>query len=40
VSLPCSEAGALPVGLMLVGPTAGDRRLLEIGAAVERALAA
>ena len=40
LSLPCGEAGELPVGLMLVGPTGGDRRLLEIGAAVERALAA
>ncbi len=40
LSLPCSEEGELPVGLMLVGPTGGDHRLLEIGAAVERALAA
>ncbi|MEA2756786.1 MAG: aspartyl-tRNA(Asn)/glutamyl-tRNA(Gln) amidotransferase subunit [Aliidongia sp.] len=40
VSLPCTEAGGLPVGLMLVGSNGGDHRLLEIGAAVERALAA
>jgi aspartyl-tRNA(Asn)/glutamyl-tRNA(Gln) amidotransferase subunit A len=40
LTLPCSAADELPVGLMLVGPTGGDRRLLEIGAAVERVLAA
>jgi aspartyl-tRNA(Asn)/glutamyl-tRNA(Gln) amidotransferase subunit A len=40
LSVPCSAPGELPVGLMLVGPTGGDRRLLEIGAAVEKALAA
>ena len=40
LSLPCDAPGELPVGLMLVGPTGGDRRLLEIGAAVERGLAA
>jgi aspartyl-tRNA(Asn)/glutamyl-tRNA(Gln) amidotransferase subunit A len=39
LSLPCTGPGELPVGLMLVGPTGGDRRLLEIGAAIERALA-
>ena len=39
LSLPCGAPDELPVGLMLVGPTGGDRRLLEIGAAVERALA-
>jgi aspartyl-tRNA(Asn)/glutamyl-tRNA(Gln) amidotransferase subunit A len=40
LSLPCSAPDELPVGLMLVGPTGGDRRLLEIGAAVERELTA
>ncbi|MGB8843721.1 MAG: amidase, partial [Aliidongia sp.] len=40
LSVPCTGPGELPVGLMLVGPSGGDRRLLEIGAAVERALAA
>ena len=40
LSLPCSATNELPVGLMLVGPAGGDRRLLEIGAAVERELAA
>ena len=38
LSLPCHEPGRLPVGLMLVGETGGDRRLLETGCAVERAL--
>ncbi len=40
LSVPCSAGDELPVGLMLVGPTGGDHRLLEIGAAVEAALAA
>jgi aspartyl-tRNA(Asn)/glutamyl-tRNA(Gln) amidotransferase subunit A len=39
LSVPCAEPDELPVGLMLVGPHGGDRRLLEIGAAVEGALA-
>lgn len=38
VSLPCHEPGAAPVGLMLCGAAMGDRRLLAVAAAVERAL--
>ena len=38
ISLPCHAAGAPPAGLMLVGETMGDRRLLAVAAAVERAL--
>jgi aspartyl-tRNA(Asn)/glutamyl-tRNA(Gln) amidotransferase subunit A len=36
VSIPCHHAGDAPVGLMLVGPTGGDRRLLAIAAAMEK----
>jgi aspartyl-tRNA(Asn)/glutamyl-tRNA(Gln) amidotransferase subunit A len=39
VSIPCHKAGDAPVGLMLVGPTGGDRRLLAIAAAVEKQVA-
>jgi aspartyl-tRNA(Asn)/glutamyl-tRNA(Gln) amidotransferase subunit A len=39
VSLPCHRAGEAPVGLMLVGETMGDSRVLAIAAAVEHALA-
>jgi aspartyl-tRNA(Asn)/glutamyl-tRNA(Gln) amidotransferase subunit A len=35
ISIPCHEAGAAPVGLMLMGPQGGDRRLLAIAAGVE-----
>ena len=35
ISIPCHEAGAAPVGLMLMGPHGGDRRLLAIAAAAE-----
>ena len=35
ISMPCHEAGAAPVGLMLMGPHGGDRRVLEIAAAIE-----
>ncbi|MGH8200726.1 MAG: amidase [Steroidobacteraceae bacterium] len=35
ISIPCHEAGAAPVGLMLMGPHGGDRRVLEIAAAIE-----
>ena len=35
ISLPCHEAGTAPVGLMLMGPHGGDRRILGIAAAVE-----
>jgi aspartyl-tRNA(Asn)/glutamyl-tRNA(Gln) amidotransferase subunit A len=39
ISLPCHRAGDAPVGLMLVGAHGGDRRLLAIAAAVEKAVA-
>ena len=39
VSIPCHTAGDAPVGLMLVGATGGDRRLLAIAAAVEKQVA-
>lgn len=35
ISMPCQEPGSSPVGLMLMGPRDGDRRLLAIAAAVE-----
>jgi aspartyl-tRNA(Asn)/glutamyl-tRNA(Gln) amidotransferase subunit A len=38
ISLPVHEAGAAPVGLMLAMPRGSDARLLQIAAAVERAL--
>lgn len=38
ISLPCHEEGEGPVGLMLMGETMGDVRLLRIAAAVEAAL--
>jgi aspartyl-tRNA(Asn)/glutamyl-tRNA(Gln) amidotransferase subunit A len=38
ISLPCHEAGEAPVGLMLMGETGGDRRLLSLALGVERAL--
>jgi aspartyl-tRNA(Asn)/glutamyl-tRNA(Gln) amidotransferase subunit A len=40
ISLPCHAAGATPVGLMLMGETMGDARLLRIAAGVEAVLAA
>jgi aspartyl-tRNA(Asn)/glutamyl-tRNA(Gln) amidotransferase subunit A len=40
ISLPVSRAGEAPVGLMMIGPTGGDRRLLAIARGVEAALAA
>jgi aspartyl-tRNA(Asn)/glutamyl-tRNA(Gln) amidotransferase subunit A len=39
VSIPCHTAGEAPVGLMLVGATGGDRRLLAIAAAAEKQVA-
>jgi aspartyl-tRNA(Asn)/glutamyl-tRNA(Gln) amidotransferase subunit A len=39
ISLPCHQPGEAPVGLMLMGETMGDPRLLRIAAGVERALA-
>lgn len=38
LTLPCQRKGEGPVGLMLVGETMADRRLLGIGQAVERTL--
>ncbi len=35
LTVPCHDQGAAPVGLMLMGETMGDRKLLEIGLAVE-----
>jgi|SRR5665213_456856 len=35
ISIPCHRAGDAPVGLMLVGPSNGDARLLAIAAAIE-----
>ncbi|MCC7271399.1 MAG: amidase [Alphaproteobacteria bacterium] len=40
LSIPCTPAGAPPVGFCLVGARDDDRRLLAIGRAVEAALAA
>jgi aspartyl-tRNA(Asn)/glutamyl-tRNA(Gln) amidotransferase subunit A len=36
ISLPCHKAGDAPVGLMLIGETGADRKLLSIAAAVEK----
>ncbi len=38
LTIPCHEAGAGPVGLMLVGQAESDRRLFAVGLAVEAAL--
>ncbi len=38
ISIPCQDIGEAPVGLMLMGETMGDMRLLRIAAAVEDAL--
>ncbi len=38
LTIPCHAPGEAPVGLMLLGETMGDRRLLSIGKAVEAAL--
>ena len=40
ISLPVSRPGEAPVGLMLIGPTGGDKRLLAMARGVEAALAA
>jgi aspartyl-tRNA(Asn)/glutamyl-tRNA(Gln) amidotransferase subunit A len=37
-SLPMSEPGALPAGLMVIGPTLGDARLLAVTEAIEAIL--
>ncbi len=39
LSIPCHHAGDAPVGLMVVGETMGDARVLSIGQAIETALA-
>jgi aspartyl-tRNA(Asn)/glutamyl-tRNA(Gln) amidotransferase subunit A len=39
ISIPCHRAGDAPVGLMLMGETGADRRLLAIAAAVEKLVA-
>jgi aspartyl-tRNA(Asn)/glutamyl-tRNA(Gln) amidotransferase subunit A len=39
ISIPCHKAGDAPVGLMLVGETGADKRLLAIAAAVEKKVA-
>ncbi len=39
LTIPCHREGDAPVGLMLIGKTMEDRRLLAIGEAVEHALA-
>ena len=38
LSIPCHERGDAPVGLMVMGETMGDDRLLAVGMAVEKAL--
>lgn len=38
LSIPCQEPGAAPVGLMVVGQSGEDRRLLAVGLALESAL--
>ncbi|MBI1777535.1 MAG: amidase [Proteobacteria bacterium] len=38
LTLPIHEPGTAPVGLMLMGETMGDRRLIQVGLAVEAAL--
>jgi aspartyl-tRNA(Asn)/glutamyl-tRNA(Gln) amidotransferase subunit A len=39
LSIPCHAPGDAPVGLMVMGETMGDDRLLAVGLAVEAALA-
>jgi aspartyl-tRNA(Asn)/glutamyl-tRNA(Gln) amidotransferase subunit A len=36
ISIPCHKAGDAPVGLMLIGETGADRKLLSIAATVEK----
>lgn len=38
LTIPCGQAGAAPVGLMAVGQSAEDRRLLAVGLALESVL--
>ena len=35
LTVPCHDQGAAPVGFTMMGESMGDRRLLEIGLAVE-----
>ncbi len=35
LSIPCHPAGAAPVGLMIAGPAMHDRRILDVGVALE-----
>ncbi|MFN0300870.1 MAG: amidase [Burkholderiales bacterium] len=39
LSVPCHEPGQAPVGLMIAGMTGDDRRILQVGQAIEAALA-
>ena len=39
LSIPCGLSEGLPVGLQIVGPQFSENRLLQIGHALERALA-
>ena len=39
LTIPCHANGSAPIGLMLIGLRLSDRRLLNIGAAIERLLA-
>jgi len=36
LSVPCHEPGAAPVGLMIAGTQNTDRKILEVGLAVEQ----
>ena len=38
LSIPIHSSGDAPVGLMIVGETLGDKQLLSIGLAIEKAL--
>jgi len=38
LSIPCHQPGEAPVGLMVVGQSGQDRRLLAVGLALESAL--
>ena len=38
ISLPCTQPGEAPVGLMLMGETMGDAKLFRVAGAVEAAL--
>jgi len=37
MSLPCGEHGGLPLGMQLIGPHFGERRILEVAAAFQQA---